>query len=73
MAFCVCRRICFHKKTAARIEAADNEAQLAAWMRNEFSHVALRHGITMPPKQCWLKPVWEASAQFSETARGGAF
>jgi len=52
------------------IEAADNEAQLAAVMAHELSHVALRHGTNQADQgDAGGKPDWGFSAPFSGIAR----
>jgi len=54
------------------IEAADNEAQLAAVMAHELSHVAMRHGTNQATKAMLAEAGPGFLAQFSETPRAGA-
>src|ERR1700758_817595 len=54
------------------IEAADNEAQLAAVMGHELSHVALRHGTNQATKALLADPLVGAFGTVFGDSTGGA-
>src|SRR5882724_4249245 len=54
------------------IEAADNEAQLAAVMAHELSHVALRHGTNQATKAQWAQGFLGITSGIFGGSTGGA-